>query len=71
MCPAGAQIRIVIKAECRRLSVFVRDNLRTGLVHTDALDLFGNAEPLKQRQIERQQRFADVKPRKAILFEQD
>jgi len=66
-----AQIRIVIKAECRRLLVFVRDDLRTGFVHADALDLVGNTEAFKQWQIEGEQRFSDVEARESILFKYD
>jgi hypothetical protein len=66
-----AQIRIVIKAECRRLRMFVRDNLRAGLVHADAADLVGNTEAFKQWQIEGEQRFSDVEARESILFKYD
>jgi hypothetical protein len=61
----------VIKAECRRLLVFVRDDLRTGFVHADALDLVGNTEAFKQWQIEGEQRFSDVEARESILFKYD
>jgi hypothetical protein len=67
----NAQIRIVIKAERRRLSVSVRDNLRTGLVYADALDLVGNTEAFKEWQIEGEQRFSDVETRESIFFEYD
>ena len=63
-----AQIRIVSKAECRRLCVFVRDDLRTGLVHADATNLVGNTQAIKQRQIEGEQRFSDVETRESILL---
>src|SRR5271165_1391170 len=39
-----AQIWIASKAKCRRLSVFVRNDLGTGHVHADAFDLVGNTE---------------------------
>jgi hypothetical protein len=66
-----AQIRIAVKAECRRLGVFIRDNLCTGLVHADALDLVGNTQAFKERQIKGEQRFSDVEPRESILFKYD
>ena len=66
-----AQIRISIKAECRRLSVLIRDNFRAGLVYADAFDLLGNTKAFKERQIEREQRFSDVEPRKSIFFKYD
>jgi hypothetical protein len=37
-----AQMPITVKTECRRLTVFVRDNLRPRLVHADPVDLVGN-----------------------------
>jgi hypothetical protein len=66
-----AEIRVVIKAECRRLSVFVRDDLRTGLVHADAFDLVGNTQAFKQWQIEGEQRFSDVEARESGFFKYD
>jgi len=66
-----AQIRIAVKAECRRLGLLIRDNLCTGLVHADALDLVGNTQAFKERQIKGEQRFSDVEPRESILFKYD
>jgi hypothetical protein len=51
--------------------VFIRDNLCTGLVHADALDLVGNTQAFKERQIKGEQRFSDVEPRESILFKYD
>ena len=64
-----AQIGIAGKAECRRLRVTIRNNFRTGLIDPDTPDLVGNAEPFEQWQIERQQRFSDVKAGKSVLFQ--
>jgi len=39
------------------------------LWHADRVDFVGNAEPLEQRHVHREQRFADVKARVASLFQ--
>jgi hypothetical protein len=46
-------MRITVRTECRRLTVFVRNNLRPRLVHTDPLELVGNTKLFKKWQIER------------------
>ncbi len=52
------------------LVVMRRDELRRPLLHADGTDLVGDAETLEQRQIGRQQRFADVKARVLRLLQQ-
>ena len=49
----------------------IGDQLRARLVDTDPFDLLGNAQPLEQWQIKRQQRFPDVKTREALLLQND
>ena len=48
-----------------------RDELRAVLAHADALDLVAHAQALEQRQVQRQQRLADVKARMVFLLRDD
>src|SRR5207237_315145 len=58
------------KVEADRLLVPGRYEFGAVFRHADASDLFGHAQPLEERQVERQQRLADVKARMALLLEQ-
>src|SRR4029077_5921487 len=64
-------MRIVGEAEGRRHAVFIRDHLGTRLVHADAPDILGNTQTFKQRQVQGQQRFADVETWKPVLLQKD
>ena len=58
--------------ELERRGVVVpgRDELGALLLHADGVDLVAHAELLEQRQVRRQQRFADVEARMVCLLEQ-
>ncbi len=54
-----------------RLVVTIGDEFRPRLEKADAVHLLGEAQPLEQRQVRRQQGFADVKARMLRLLQHD
>ena len=57
--------------ERKRHHIAIRTGeVRTGLVDPDVAHLLKNPQPGEDRQVTRQQRFTDVKPRVTVLFEQ-
>jgi len=65
------QVRVVGETKRRGRPVLIRDELCTGFVYTYASDLVGHAQKIKQGQVERQQRFADMETRKMLFLQQD
>src|SRR5579885_1855021 len=53
------------------LAVIRRDELDAVFEHADALDLIADAEPLEERKVERQQRFADMEARVLVLLDEN
>ena len=66
---ADAQIRVIRKTKCGGRIVFIRNEFGTGLVNADAVNVVGNTQSIKQRQIQRKQRLTDMEARKTLLLQ--
>src|SRR5437660_1287007 len=64
-------MRIAGETECRRHTVFIRDHLSPRLVHANAPDILGDAQTIKQWQVQRQQRFANVETGELLLLQEN